>query len=131
MSVISTMYSLTLPDLPQWSLNKRGHWSERAETVKAWRAVAGWTAAGAGIPRLDKASITLVMTPADRRRRDPDGIVGALKPCIDGLVDAGVLADDSWRHVSSVSCRIDTPDRTLSEHHWVLEIVPDPSLVPF
>lgn len=118
------IHRIGLPDLPAWSLNSRGHWTERAETVAAWRLVAKNEANRLLPKRLGRVAITLTMTPADRRRRDPDGIVGALKPIIDGLVDAGVLADDSWRHVASVTCRIDDPDPALTVHRWVLEIDP-------
>lgn len=42
----------------------------------------------------------------DRRPRDPDNLSGASKPIIDGLVDGGLLPDDSFRHVACHSSRI-------------------------
>lgn len=39
----------------------------------------------------------------DRRRRDPDNVSGPAKAIVDGLVDAGRIPDDSWRHVAHVT----------------------------
>lgn len=32
---------------------------------------------------------------------DFDGLVGSLKPVVDALVTAGVIEDDSWKHVGA------------------------------
>jgi len=115
-----TRHVLDLPDLPTWTANSRGHWSQRADEVKAWRTVA--RQAARGIPPLDVVTVHLQMTPADRRRRDPDNLAGALKPVLDGLVDAEVIPDDSWQHVAGVSLSIADPDPTLSVHRWTVFI---------
>jgi hypothetical protein len=44
---------------------------------------------------LERAKITLVRH--SYRMLDFDGVVGSMKPVVDALVTAGVLADDSWR----------------------------------
>jgi len=36
------------------------------------------------------------------RRRDPDNILGAVKFIMDGLVAAGVIENDGWKHVLSL-----------------------------
>ena len=113
-------YELELPNLPTWNANSRGHWSQRASEVAAWRMVAKQAANRAGIPALDVVFVELTMTPSDRRRRDPDNLAGALKPILDGLVDAGVIPDDSWQHVAGVALSIEKPDRSLREHRWRL-----------
>ena len=115
-------YVIDLPDLPTWNANSRGHWSQRASEVSAWRMVAKQAANRAGIPKLDVVFVELEMTPADMRRRDPDNLAGALKPILDGIVDAGVIPDDSWRHVAGVALSIARPDKTLREHRWRLTI---------
>ena len=115
-------YVLDLPDLPTWNANSRGHWSQRAEQVAAWRLVAMQAAKAAAIPSLDVVFVELTMTPSDRRRRDPDNLAGALKPVLDGLVDAGVIPDDSYQHVAGVALAIETPDPTLRAHRWRLTI---------
>ena len=115
-------YHLDLPDLPTWNANSRGSWHQRAPTVKAWRMVAKQAANAAGIPPLDVVFVELEMTPADMRRRDPDNLAGALKPVMDGIVDAGVIPDDSWEHVAGVALSIARPDTGLREHRWRLTI---------
>jgi hypothetical protein len=38
------------------------------------------------------------------KRRDPDGIVGGGTKCLlDGLVNAGVLKGDGWRHIAALT----------------------------
>jgi Holliday junction resolvase RusA-like endonuclease len=41
----------------------------------------------------------VVFVVPDRRQRDLDNCMAMLKPCWDGLVDAGVLVDDDSRHL--------------------------------
>ncbi len=43
------------------------------------------------------ASVTFHVT--DKRRRDYDNLVAALKPMWDGIVDAGILVDDDYKHL--------------------------------
>lgn len=54
--------------------------------------------------------VTLHFRPADKRRRDADGMFPTLKVVQDALVAAGVLHDDSWVCVPSATCRIHPPD---------------------
>ena len=115
-------YVIDLPDLPTWNANSRGHWTQRAFEVASWRLVAKQAANRAGIPKLDVVYVQLEMTPSDMRRRDPDNLAGALKPVLDGIVDAGVIPDDSWRHVAGVALSVACPDRALREHRWRLTI---------
>lgn len=57
------------------------------------------------------AVIILHWVMPDRRRRDGDGAAPTLAACIDGIVKAGVLTDDSWVEVphSGVTCHAPTP----------------------
>jgi len=34
----------------------------------------------------------------DNRRRDKSNLSSAFKPALDGIVDTGILVDDSWQH---------------------------------
>ncbi len=87
-------YTIMLPPLPPISSNQRHHHHARAKLVREWREAAGWSARAAGIPPLERAQIVLWAKPPDRRRRDPHNFTPTLKACVDGIVDAGVLADD-------------------------------------
>jgi Holliday junction resolvase RusA-like endonuclease len=66
------------------------------------REQAGWLAKEAGVPAqpFQKAHITITFVSGDRIRRDIDNLFAAMKPYIDGIVDAGVIADDSALNVS-------------------------------
>lgn len=67
-----------------------------ARRVKNLRTVAHQLARIQRIPRLERVEVIgLVHAPNDGRRRDPHNWAPTLKACVDGLVDAGVLADDN------------------------------------
>jgi Holliday junction resolvase RusA-like endonuclease len=48
----------------------------------------------------DRARLSLKFIVADRRRRDVANYFGAFKAGIDALVDAGIIPDDDYRHLS-------------------------------
>lgn len=84
------------------NLNDRLHWRPKAERVAAWRKAAKIHAHNARLPRqFQRVSITVslpVRSPG--ARRDPHNWVATCKPIIDGIVDAGVLLDDSARFLT-------------------------------
>jgi hypothetical protein len=63
------------------------------------------------VPRMERVSILAeYQPPPDGRRRDADNPIASVKALIDGIVKAGVLADDECpRYVTSVTCRIGEP----------------------
>lgn len=116
-------WTLELPDAPYITPNQRGHWTARARLNRGWRHAAHMLARSEGIPPLPRIHVALTMQPKDRRRRDPDNLVpGVLKPCIDGLVDAGIVPDDGQRWVDWSRPRIVPPDRPAGWHRWWLEV---------
>lgn len=106
MSVSTTVVSASVDDfVDEWvlelpftkplSLNDRmNHWA-KAKAVKEWREAAHWLARSARIPACRVVRVELHYVPRDDRRRDPDNLVAAFKPLVDGLVDAGVVPDDT------------------------------------
>lgn len=91
---------LTVEGGRKWlSLNDRDHYRARAAKVKAWRTYAEQTARAAGIPTLGRATITGHIYKNRAGRYDPHNLFATLKACIDGIVDAGVLADDDHTHL--------------------------------
>jgi hypothetical protein len=89
------------------SLNSRYHWAERRRRTGQLKNDACQMARSLKIPRLERVTIVVEYQPPDRRRRDADNAATASgKPCIDGLVLAGVLEDDDSAHVLSVTYRI-------------------------
>lgn len=75
------------------SLNSRAHWAAKAKATKQWRTFAATRAHN--YPRLPFVDVTLTWIVADRRRRDEDNLYPLLKALCDGLVDAGVVDDDT------------------------------------
>lgn len=79
---------------PPLSLNDRMHWRKKASITKDIRQYVLQTAWYV-IPACSAAEVELHYVPRDKRRRDRDNLVATLKPCMDGLVDAGVIPDDT------------------------------------
>jgi hypothetical protein len=80
-----------LPKLPNQF--NRGGWKPRYGALKTWRKrVVKYAFAFRPIKPLEKARVTL--TRYSSVEPDYDGLVGAMKPILDGLVDAGIIIDD-------------------------------------
>jgi len=91
--------------------DRDGHWARRKRITEALREAAGWAARRQRIPALQRAHILGFYEPPDRRRRDPANLYPSFKACVDGLVDAGVLADDDAAHVDGPDMRLGVPCR--------------------
>ena len=73
---------------------------------KQWREAGCLLARAGKLPKLDRIHVEAWGRYPDRRSLpDPDGVAPALKGVLDGLVDAGVVADDSGEFVASVTYR--------------------------
>lgn len=103
-------WTLELGELAPLRLNgSRRGWHAHARLVKMFRHRAAWLARDAGVPRLERVSIELHYAPRDRRRRDPLNLVATLKPVEDGIVDAGVIPDDTPQYSVPTMPVIDEP----------------------
>lgn len=93
-----TQLTITLPLPPRacWQ-NHRGHWSKGSKARQQQRFTARVRALevmNRAEPRWEKATVRFEFYWPDARRRDPLNAMAAMKAAVDGLVDAGVLADD-------------------------------------
>lgn len=116
--VAGPAHEVRLPaGLPLLSANGREHWRPKAAATRTIRdaahlAVKGSPAlrramlAARGGPVMERAHVLAVLHPADRRRRDPANIYPAVKAALDGIVDAGVLADDDSTRVIGPDMRL-------------------------
>lgn len=77
---------------PPLAANQRMHWAEKMRVTKQVRQLTEVMAHR--IPDLGKCRVSLTWFVNTRHRRDADNIVPTLKAMCDGLVDAGVVADD-------------------------------------
>lgn len=84
---------LVLP-WPERSLhpNARVHWSKKAAIAKVARGEAYWTSVQKGWRYLTvppgPIHVWIDGYPKDRRARDADGLLSAMKPALDGIADA-------------------------------------------
>lgn len=89
-------WTLDLPyERPPLNANQRLHWAKKAALTKQVRAASFWAAKDASIPTCDRVRVTLTWFVRTTTRRDSDNVVPTLKALCDGLVDAGVVDDDT------------------------------------
>lgn len=87
-----------------------GHWRSKAGAVKALRELAALVAHQHRIgPTWERAGITYRFFFGDNRQRDAANCVQSMKPAVDGVVDAGLIAGDNWQRlqIDGVFCEID------------------------
>ena len=118
---ILPVYRLDLPNMHYPSLNTRRSKLHDGGTLKQWREAAGWAAKEHRVPRLNRPTVRLHFYPGDNRRRDRINLALVHKAAVDGLVDAGVIADDSPEFVDEMMPAI---HKGAGVRRWVLEIVP-------
>ena len=78
------------------------HFHERSDAMKPWRKGFERAAVAANVPGLDKVKITACPWLKGKRSQDVAACLPSVKAAIDGLVDAGVLVDDTPAHVLSL-----------------------------
>jgi Holliday junction resolvase RusA-like endonuclease len=90
-----------LPD-PDLSPNKRHHYMQVYRAKHAAKEEAFLLVLHQGRPPkpYEKAHITVTWVAKDKRRRDPDNLFASMKSYIDGLVEVGLIEDDSAMHVT-------------------------------
>jgi hypothetical protein len=101
--------------------NDHRHYRVVAQDNKRWKGIAqtaAWHAMGEQFgPPMRAADIEVEFIVPTRARHDRENLIASIKPCTDGIVSAGVLADDSdevindWRfprarHVPGVTATI-------------------------
>jgi len=95
---------LELGHLPDRDLNpnQRLHHMQlyRAKRDSKQEAIALVLQQGSPAVPYERANITVTWVAKDKRRRDFDNLFASLKATIDGLVEAGLIMDDSAAHVS-------------------------------
>jgi hypothetical protein len=111
------MYS-EQPFVPQWRivvpapdewLNSNDHdggWQRRKRLTEQWRTTATLAARAAQVPRLQSARIIAQLRFHRGGRRDPGNWYPTAKACVDGIVDAKVLPDDSAKFLVGPDMRL-------------------------
>ena len=82
---------------------KQNNWGRRATDTKWWRTAFADAAIEAGIPQYERIHISVV--PLHKNGRSPQDTAAcfpAAKAAIDGLVDAGIVEDDTPNIVTRI-----------------------------
>jgi hypothetical protein len=97
------VYRLELAQRP-WTTNgeRAGNRWERAELVKTWRSAFHVLAKSEKMPEMEWISVTVEPHQKGGRLQDVGACNPAVKAAIDGIVDAGVLPDDSPKYMKSL-----------------------------
>jgi len=81
---------------PVQNAEVRSHRMRQAGVTDEWRTAFAWLARQAKVPRLEAISVIATPLYPDRRSRpDVGAVFPAVKAAIDGLVDAGVIPNDT------------------------------------
>lgn len=94
---------------PPLNHNHRLHRRLEASVVAEVREAVGWLAKAAKLPRAERLVVQLHYAPGRRGRQDAMNWTATTKPAIDGLVDAGLVADDDTTHVHELTPQIHFP----------------------
>lgn len=78
------------------------HFRSRAKKKEYWEALIEKECLAQHIKPMGRVSATFEFYFPDKRRRDLDNYGFAAKFCLDGLVNAGVLKDDSYNEVAEL-----------------------------
>lgn len=77
------------------------HWGPLARAKKSYRWACAYTARSQGAGRLEPApdalAVHLRFVPPDRRHRDLDNCIAAMKSGLDGLADVLGVDDSRWK----------------------------------
>jgi crossover junction endodeoxyribonuclease RusA len=93
--------------------NDRMHYAPKAKLTKAWRDAARDAILSGFYPdHYERAHITFAIRFPDNRRRDVGNFFPTAKACVDGLVEANLLNDDSDNHIVGPDMRRHIPNGT-------------------
>lgn len=102
-------FTMQLPRDTLLNANQRYHWAKRSQKTRDLRAFGkhlahDFTATYGPFRHQVRATVTLEFP--DTRRRDPANWAPTAKALIDGMVTAGLLIDDDYKHLVGPDMRI-------------------------
>jgi hypothetical protein len=110
-----TTVGLTIPAPAElWTANaqRRMHWGRRAMLTQQWRWATKLHALANKVPSFVTVEIDAHVTKTGKRKTDADAYAPVIKACIDGLVDARVLEDDTPGIVRAIRYHPAVVDKT-------------------
>jgi crossover junction endodeoxyribonuclease RusA len=105
--VTPVQFTIRVPSPWLLTSNRVAHWSKKAQCTRYIRHLAGFETrfSHPGV-KLPAAHLTVCVTWPDRRRRDVHNVMPTIKAAIDGVVDAGLLPDDSDQYLTGPDLRV-------------------------
>jgi crossover junction endodeoxyribonuclease RusA len=100
-----TRFTIVLPRVHLLTANQRLHWAQKAARNRIIRTRAKVAAQTCSFS-YPAAKVTVLVGYPDNRRRDVHNLMPTVKACIDGCVDAGLLPDDSDKHLQGPDLRV-------------------------
>lgn len=94
------MISFELTGLPPMANGNKGGWQKKHRIAKAWKTRLGYMLMGK-TPKVPWLHIRVVFTRFSSVEPDDDGLAHGFKPIRDALVEYGLVADDSRKHLAS------------------------------
>lgn len=86
---------------------RAAHWRHHRQLTAEWRQAFAWLARAHHLPAMQRIAVTATPVLSDRRAQDVGACFPSVKAAVDGLVDAGVIPDDTPAHV--VRLTFETP----------------------
>lgn len=118
--------TIVVPGRPPNPNRIRGHWAKRNGIAQRWKQLA-WGCALEQLPvrwrPMERATLEVVHVVPTKAARDHDNLVAGIKPCLDGLVRAGVVVDDSDRVLVSVTHRPEYEKGVAATRYTFTEVV--------
>lgn len=84
------------------ALNAKGKWA-RHEITQFWRPLCAWKAEALGVKPMQYVRVSIGFRYSTNHVRDTHNMSPVAKACLDGVVAAGLIPDDSDQHVESVT----------------------------
>lgn len=106
---------------------RREHWAAKSRKARALRARGALAWRLAGSPHMDKVRCVVQVYYPDRRKRDVANLHPTVKALVDGMVAAGLLADDDDAHLTGPHLEHGPDDVTPPQALWGLP----PAAKPF
>lgn len=91
---------IEIPGLPKRTNNSQSSWRARMAESRKWKMlVADFVILGKRRPPKPLTKAKLTLTRRSSVRPDSDGLVSSFKHVIDGLIAAGVIANDRYENI--------------------------------
>lgn len=112
---------------PPLSLNDRYSRFDHARITAEVRRDTGWIVKARKVGQHEHVTVELRYQPKRRGRLDADNLVATLKPICDGIVDAGVVDDDTPQYMTKLMPTIVAATKTQRTGRLWLIITPGPA----